>query len=139
MLGTKRAKREGFVIIQYDEEVRRAQQLLLDGVYEMMNVKQYQTFKGKPEQGAQDEDDAKREFDTMCGKSDSIKDLLGPTPKLARRLAVQEDVNKAESKLQRGLSLSCTENFSACFTRPRFSSAPVSGCSWDEMPLLSVM
>ena len=87
--GLSRNKRNGFVVAQYISEVRQAEQLLVDGVYEMLNIVAYEKFKGLPENGGLDAEEARAQFHNLVKDPSNISDLLGPTPKLARRVAVK--------------------------------------------------
>ena len=104
--GLSRNKRNGFHIAQFREEVRRAEQMLFDGVYEMLNLVAFQKFKALPENGGFDAQEATTMFQAMLNDPTSITDLLGPSPKLARRVAVKvKDVITMRDLQERSRSL----------------------------------
>ncbi len=72
-----------------EEEVRRSESIITDGVYEMMNIAAYVHFASKPKNGGFDSDEAKGIWEKLCSASGAIVDHLGPSPKLARRVAVR--------------------------------------------------
>ena len=59
VMGPKRMKKGLFCCATYIEEVRHAEQLLIDGVYEMLNCAAYQHWAGKAKNGNVDADEAK--------------------------------------------------------------------------------
>ncbi len=72
-----------------EEEVRQSEQLLVDGIMEMHNLATYQHFAAKPKNGGFDHDSSKAKWEELYAAAGAITDLLGPTPKLARRVAVR--------------------------------------------------
>ena len=55
----------------------------------MMHAKRYIAWRGKPQNGSVDPDDAKERFKKLYEDPTTITDLLGPTEKLAKRIAVE--------------------------------------------------
>ena len=55
----------------------------------MMNLVAYQRSAAKPRNGGFDADEARSRWEAECTKPNAIKDNLGPTPKLARRVAIK--------------------------------------------------
>jgi hypothetical protein len=72
-----KAKRDAFCIGTYREEVKRAEQLLKDGVYEMMNEAAYCHFAGKAKNGGIGHDEAKQLWLAEFAKAGAITDALG--------------------------------------------------------------
>ena len=105
----KRNKR-GFPIATYREELRRASAMLRDGVYEMMNERAAIEHFGKAKNGGFDADDAKQKFEQEFRRPGAISDLLGPTPRLARRVAIKvKDVITIRESEERVRSLDLKE------------------------------
>lgn len=61
--GCKRAKKDAFCIASYAEEVRQAEQVLSDGVYEMTNSAAYIAWAAKAENVGLDADEAKLKWE----------------------------------------------------------------------------
>ncbi len=71
------------------EEVSQSEAILFDGVYEMMNMAAYIHFAGKAKNGSIDPDEARVKWEQEFLKPGAVTDMLGPTPKLARRVAIK--------------------------------------------------
>ena len=76
---SKNGRRGAFPIIQYQEERRIEQQLLLDGKFEMMDERTYCYWMAKPKNGAMEPELAKHEWLKLCEAEGAITDLLGKT------------------------------------------------------------
>lgn len=87
--GNNRNKENAFCIAQYQEEVKQSEAIISDGVFEMMNVAAYVHFAQKPKNGGFDADEARGRWELECKKPDAVCDTLGPTAKLARRVAIK--------------------------------------------------
>ena len=85
----KKLKKGVFCCATYLEEVRHAEQLLIDGVYEMLNCAAYIHWAGKAKNGNVDADEAKLRWGQEYDKPGAITDELGPTTKLKRRVAIR--------------------------------------------------
>ena len=72
-------KRKTIVILSYREEQRQEQQLLLDGVFEMMNAKQYQHWMAKPKNGGIDVEVSRAKFKELCEAPNAVTDQLSET------------------------------------------------------------
>ena len=84
-----KAKRKQFPIIQYIEELRQEQQILLDSVYEMMCERQFIAWMAKSKNGSMDPLEAAALFKTKCEEYGAITDKLGPTARYAQRVGVR--------------------------------------------------
>jgi hypothetical protein len=63
--------------------------MFLDGVLEMMNIAGFTSWLAKAKNGGIDAQDAAARFEAELLKPGAITDTDGPTPKLARRVAVK--------------------------------------------------
>ena len=54
-----------------------------------MNIAAFQHWCAKPRNGGFSYEESKLKFDQECASPTAISDLLGPTPKLARRVAIR--------------------------------------------------
>ena len=75
------------MVVQLDEELREEEQLLIDGVFQMMNVKALQVFRAKPQNGGFEYDDSKAEFLRLHNDPETVTDEKGPTKELKDRVA----------------------------------------------------
>ena len=94
-------KRKKFDIFNYVEEERREQQLLLDGVLEMMDERHYGAWMAKPKNGCVDGETAKVMWQELCKTPGAILDNKGKSAKFIRRVAVQ----KADFVINRDASI----------------------------------
>jgi hypothetical protein len=82
-------KRAVFPIAQWVEEVRQSESVIRDGVYEMMHVKAFAHFISKPQNGSMEPEEARILWRQNYDAAQAIADSLGPTDKLANRVAVK--------------------------------------------------
>ena len=73
----KESKRSNFPIATYIEEIRQEHAILTDGVYEMMNERQFIHFFGKPKNGGIEAVVAASNFLVDCEAQGAITDMLG--------------------------------------------------------------
>ena len=79
-----------FSIVQYIEEERRAEQLLRDGVWEMMDERCFQAWMLKTKNGSIEAAAASQKFQDLVADPASISDMLGSCPRYAQRVAVKK-------------------------------------------------
>ena len=79
-----------FSFVQYIEEERRAEQLLRDGVWEMMDERCFQAWMLKPKNGSIEAAAASQKFQDLVADPTSITDMLGSCPRYAQRVAVKK-------------------------------------------------
>ena len=82
-------KRNAFSLVKYKEEMRQTESLIFDGVGEMMNVEAYVKWAGAPENGGKDAAEATKVWNDKYNAPGAVTDLLGPSPKLAKRVAIR--------------------------------------------------
>ena len=85
--GQKKAK---FVIAIYIEELRQEQQLLVDGVFEMMDERHYTYWTGKPKNGCVPPDECAAKWRELYNAPHAITDSLGPCQRYKDRVAVKK-------------------------------------------------
>lgn len=106
-------KRASFSVLDWIEETRQESQVLTDGVYEMMDGRQYAHFVGKPKNGGLDSEAAKENFTKLHNAPDTITDKLGTSDKYLQRVAVKvkDVVIIRDAKIEsRGVRSSNLEN-----------------------------
>ena len=108
-IGLKRAKHGAFCITTYREEIRQSQQILMDGACGMMNSAAYVHWAGKPRNGGLDADEAKQKWEELFQATNAITDILGPSAKLARRVAVKVKDTIAVRDLQERAKISSAQ------------------------------
>jgi hypothetical protein len=79
-----------FSFVQYIEEERRAEQLLRDGVWEMMDERCFQAWMLKTKNGSIEAVAASQKFQDLVADPASITDMLGSCPRYAQRVAVKK-------------------------------------------------
>lgn len=82
-------KHKHFPILQWVEETKQEASVLSDGVYEMMSELHYIHFMMKPKNGGVEATVSAVRFRELCDEQDAITDLLGPSTKYLKRVAVK--------------------------------------------------
>jgi hypothetical protein len=83
-------KRSTFVVMQYLEEVRQEQSLIMDGVMQMMDERHFVYWMGKAKNGSLDPREAAALWQEKYDAPKAIKDSLGPNSKYQNRVAVKK-------------------------------------------------
>mgnify|MGYP001813951621 CR=1 FL=1 len=94
-------RKEPFMVLQYIEERRQEQAVLLDGVLEMMTERAFVVWMAKPKNGCMDPEEAKREWKKKLDAPGAIVDEKGPNARYCQRVAV----NKADLVVFRDASI----------------------------------
>ena len=92
MRGGKKKKEAGFCALQFLQEVRVEEQLVRDGVYEMMHEVAFMSHAAKPKHyppTGLDQESAKSEFLKLSRETNAIVDFLGPTQKYQMRVGIK--------------------------------------------------
>ena len=85
----KRNKRLVFSLMEYKEETIQEEAVDQVGEYEMMTILQAEEWFGLKKNGSMGVDAARVEWKRLHDATDSVTDLLGPTPELAHRVAIK--------------------------------------------------
>ena len=92
MRGGKKKKEAGFCALQFLQEVRVEEQLVRDGVYEMMHEVAFMSHTAKPKHyppTGLDQESAKSEFLRLSRETNAFVDFLGPTQKYQMRVGIK--------------------------------------------------
>ena len=92
MRGGKKKKEALFCALQFLQEVRVEEQLVRDGVYEMMHEVAFMSHAAKPKHyppTGLDQESAKSEFLKLSRETNAIVDFLGPTQKYQMRVGIK--------------------------------------------------
>lgn len=81
-------RRETFPIMQLIQETRQESAVLIDGVYEMMDLRTYWHHMAKPKNGSIEVSDSIIKFRELCEHPNAILDNFGPSEKYLRRYAL---------------------------------------------------
>ena len=107
--GKKYAKRCAFPIAEYREEISQEESLQAQGVFEMMHLRRFIHWAGKPGNQGLEAEDAVIEWKRLCELPDATLDFLGPTEKYAKRVAVRVKdliVHTNEQRKRKAMALS---------------------------------
>ena len=82
-------KRPTFQFLQWFEDHRQESNVLTDGIYEMMDEKMFICHVAKPNNGALDHEEAKKQFSMLVTAPKAITDLNGRNLKNPQRCAIK--------------------------------------------------
>ena len=82
-------KRDTFPILKWKEEVRQEEQVLRDGVFELMDMLYHRHWSAKPKHGGLENDDADATFIKASKAEGAITDQLGRNAKFQLRVAIK--------------------------------------------------
>lgn len=87
--GKKGKKRATFHIAKWVEEIRQEQQVLTDGVYELMDLRTYIHYMAKPKNGALEAVQSTSKWEAAFLLPEAISDSLGPCDMYRRRVGIK--------------------------------------------------
>jgi len=94
----------------------------------MLNVAAYIHWAGKPKNGGIDADEARSRWEAEYAKPSAVVDLLGPTPKLQRRVAIKvRDLVIYRDGQERARTARCTPRLHGCSASGFAEGLPIGG------------